>query len=110
MKKREGWHYPAEGDLPEEGIYVIGYFENMPWYDDRDDPKYKIVRLEKGISKKEREEMPNCERKYTYCAADEDGNNKKPYCWEEFGPATFNGQQCTAWHELPRFKNFTLKN
>lgn len=102
--KKNGWHDPNKGDLPKEGQYVIGYFKYKPWFDEDSDPKYKIVRLEKGISLEERENLPECERKYTFYGKDEGDNNLRPYRWKEFGPGDFFGQECVAWHEIPKFE------
>jgi hypothetical protein len=80
-----------------------------------------VVKLKKGISKEERERMKSgeiedpssgpyysafggadyCKRSSVVRAEDEDGNNLRPYNWEEFGLDSFFGQTITHWCELP---------
>ncbi len=81
----------------------------------------EYVKFQKGISKAEREQMrrgeidnPTVEgwgpisgytkykRSESYRAADEDGNNKKPYCWYVSSAGTnINGQDVTWWAYEP---------
>lgn len=90
--------------LPEEGKYVIGYYTGGN-HIDRSDPikvNYKIVSIRKGISREEREKLnPDDRRRITYESGDQDGNNRVPYHWETFGPASYFGQEISHWHPLP---------
>ena len=83
--------------------------------------KIEYVKFQKGISKAEREQMKRGEienpivkgwgpvsghveykRSDSYRAADEDGNNKKPYCWYvSSAGANINGQDVTWWAYEP---------
>lgn len=91
--------------LPDDGEYVLAYFGNQPWGDDNDvkgNRFWKVVRIQKGLSKKDRDLLPTSDpRKTCYHASDEDSNNRVPYNWEEFGPSSFFGQECMFWCELP---------
>ena len=112
----------ADDELPEEGKYVLGIHNKGNWYDskDQDHVNMVIVRLQKGISAQDREKMISGEiedtdegpyscgwssgyskRSSITKACDEDGNNKRPYNWETFGPSSFFGQDITHWLELP---------
>ena len=83
--------------------------------------RIEYVKFLKGISKAEREQMKHGEidnpivglwgpvsgyveskRSESYRAADEDGNNKKPYCWYvSSAGANINGQEITWWAKIP---------
>lgn len=93
------WHL-TEKELPPEGIPVLIYIPNRPWFQG-ENPKhirYKVAWLKKGISQKERKALSsNDERKYIITGSDEYGNNLKPYSFEEFGPDSFFGQEVKAW-------------
>lgn len=99
------WHL-TEKELPEEHKLVVAYIPNRPWHwNGKGDIHYKIVWLEKGISKKEREKLLTTDvRKNIYSSADEFENNKKPYCWNEFGPDQFFGQEVVAWAYFDEYK------
>lgn len=115
--------------LPEEGKYVIAKHNLGTWKDGKDPINVNtvIVKLEKGISKEERQKMKSGElpdyaypplwteadgykilkRSSVYIDADEWENNKVPYCWESFGIDKFFGQEITHWMpitELPEGK------
>ena len=100
--------------LPEEKEYV------MIWCGE-----CQIARIEKGISKEQREAMKRgelddpCEsgwalstgyftlkRSQAYKACDEQGNNSVPYCWyPNGGPMSWFGQNVTHWMPLPKPPN-----
>ncbi len=87
-------------DLPTEGKYVLAR-HNLGTLIDREDLKNVncvVVKLVKGISKAERELLPDDDsRKTRYTSADEHGNNLVPYYWTTFGPDSFFGQTITHW-------------
>lgn len=104
----------VEDRLPEEKEYV------MIWCGE-----CQIARIEKGISKEQREAMKRgelddpCESGWTlstgyftlkrsqaYKACDEQGNNRVPYCWyPNGGPMSWFGQNVTHWMPLPKPPN-----
>lgn len=108
--------------LPEENQYVLAHVTLTNW-GDKDDPTgnryWKVVKFTRGISMMEREQMkidspeipeshpsiPNMlvyrSRAYSFHNADEHGNNKVPYKWDEFGPGGYFGQDVDYWCELP---------
>lgn len=92
--------------LPKEGKYVLARHNLETWHDDDDQKNVNcvVVKLEKGISKQEREQMPECKRKRTIRGCDEHGNNKKPYRWKTFGSTDFFGQEIEYWMEIPKLK------
>ena len=96
---------PSE-KLPADNRYVLIYVPNRPWADENDPEGnrfWKVAKLVRGISVIEREQLPDYDvRKCTYRRGDEWGNNLQPYCWQEFGPGVFFGQEVTLWTELPR--------
>ena len=99
------WHL-TEKELPEENRLVIAYVPNRNWHwNGKGDIHYALVWLVKGISQQEREKLPlNDKRKNTIYSRDEYGNNLVPYCWEEFGPAHFYGQEVKAWAYIEEYK------
>lgn len=120
--------YYVNEKLPENGEYVLIHLLKNNWgskeglYGKR---YWKVAQFIKGISKEERNkmekgELPNpveigytcptppgiwrghgIKRSSVYTAADEDDNNKVPYCWEEFGTAKYFGQEVDIWGRLP---------
>lgn len=86
--------------LPPERKYVIGRYHARNW-GDNDDPENAgvvIVKLIKGLSKQERENLPDSDvRKFTFKAGDEDSNNLVPYIWATFGASKFFGQDIIEW-------------
>lgn len=100
MSIKLDWKYPEKGELPEEGKYVLIYVPSRPWSDkdDQDGIFYKVAKLSKGISEKERQLLPNnSKRKIQYTSADEFGNNLVPYHWYEFGSGSYFGQEVEKW-------------
>lgn len=99
------WHLTEE-ELPEEKRLVIAYVPARCWnWHGKGDIHYALVWLVKGISQQEREKMPlTNKRKYNIYSQDEYGNNLVPYCWEEFGPNYFFGQEVKAWAYFEEYK------
>jgi len=96
----------SEKDLPPEGKYVFGKHNRGTWHDDRDQKNVNtvVIILVKGISEKERKEMPECKRKNVWKFGDEEGNNTVPYEWDTFGLDSFFGESITHWMEIPDVK------
>jgi len=111
----------TEDRLPEEGKYVIAKHNRGTWYDsdDQENVNTVVVKLVRGISEKEREDMKGTDKDYqvrppedhgsykisglrsdTYKQGDEDGNNTVPWKWDSFGPDSFFGQSITHWMEI----------
>lgn len=92
--------------LPKDKTYVLVHVNRDNWID-RDDPKnvcFKVMKFVRGISKEERDTMPDCERKRWIRPEDEYGNNLKPYYWREFGPGSEFGQNVDYWMDLPELR------
>jgi hypothetical protein len=99
--------FDPKDKLPENNTYVLAFFPDSPWHDKsckNDEHKFRVVKFKKGISLEERAALPEGERKRSYYSEDEYGNNRVPYCWEEFGPGSFFGQECALWCYLPLLK------
>ena len=99
------WHLTKD-KLPEENRLVIIYVPDEPWsWHGKGDIHYKIAWLVRGLSKEDRKKLAKDDpRKNTYCNADEHGNNLVPYCWEEFGPDCYFGQEVKAWAYFDEFE------
>lgn len=117
----------TEDLLPEEGKYILGRHNRGIWHDSTDQKNVNcvVVKLVKGISEKEREDMKNgiipskkeigikydgdwnkpiyetSERWNIYKQEDERANNIVPYCWVILGPGHFFGQEITHWMPIP---------
>lgn len=108
----------SEKDLPPEGKYVIARHNRGTWHDsdDQENVNTVVVKLVRGISKKEREEIKGTDRDTqlkppedygfyklsglrsdNYQKGDEHGNNTVPWAWSTFGPDSFFGQTITHW-------------
>lgn len=85
--------------LPEHGQFVLAWAGNV-----HQPSMCTVVRFLTGISKVERKELEENgdKRAKQFYAEDEGGNNKRPYCWEEFGPMKWFGQDVTYWMPLPQ--------
>lgn len=109
--------------LPEEGKYVLARHNKETWNDSTDQSNVNcvVVKLVKGLSKKDRQLMKEgklpspkefgthyngnwdkpihteVERYNIYKSEDENGNNLVPYKWEMFGSYSFFGQSITHW-------------
>jgi hypothetical protein len=110
--------------LPEPGKYVIARHSLGTWHDsdDKENVNCVIVKLVMGLSAVDRQKMikgeiddptvdagwclseghTKCKRSRLYKSEDEEGNNKKNYKWEMFGPGSFNGQEITHWMPLSK--------
>jgi hypothetical protein len=94
----------VEDELPADNQYVLVHLTLDNWRD-RDDPdgnRYcKVAKFVRGLSIKERQLLPDSDqRKKTYRAGDEEGNNKFPYYWDTFGTSRYFGQDVDFWCEL----------
>lgn len=91
---------PVSERLPKDGetVYIYAWNCHMVHPDDH----YDVARFVRGISKEERKRLlaEGNERGRYYHAEDEDGNNKRPYCWLS-GPMTHFGQNVTHWMPKP---------
>lgn len=89
-----------EDELPPENKYVLIRHNKTNLFDsdDQDGVQFCVAAMRKGISIAERKQLgPTSIRARTYCGADEDGNNRKPYNFTMFGPGSFFGQEVTHW-------------
>jgi hypothetical protein len=109
----------VENSLPNEGDSVLVYLGNHI-----QSRKYDVVTFNKGISKKERQDMRegkienptiktyvgspsirwDSKRSSLTNSSDEEGNNQKPYSWQN-GPMRYFGQDVTYWMPLPNKPN-----
>lgn len=104
----------AKKRLPREGEYVLIHLTKDNWGDSSDEKGvyFKVAKLVKGISVTEREQMeagklPNPDHYFTggkktlrskvYCWGDEEGNNRVPFAWSEFGVSKYWGQEVDYW-------------
>ena len=97
-------HRP-EDQLPNDNQYVLIHLNISNWGDPHDpdgDRYWRVAKFCRGISKMEREAMPDSHpRKRTQRGCDEQSNNEKPDSWNEFGPSSHFGQNVDLWAELP---------
>lgn len=108
----------TESDLPPVGKYVIAKHNRGTWIDstDQENVNTVVVKLVRGISEKERQQMKGTDKDYqcsppedhgfykisglrsdTYKLGDEHGNNTVPWAWNTFGIDSFFGQSITHW-------------
>lgn len=92
--------------MPQEGKYILARHNRGTWHDstDQDNVNCVVVKLARGISKKERQtliELNHVSANY-FKACDEHGNNLVPYNWKSFGVDSFFGQDITHWMEIPK--------
>ena len=102
--------------LPQEGKYVLARHNRGTWHDSDDQANVNcvVVKLVKGLSKKDRQlmkdgKLPSAkeggnERYNIYKGEDEHGNNLVSYKWEMFGPDSFFGQTITQWMPIEPLK------
>tara|TARA_R110000851_G_scaffold9548_1_gene35496 strand:+ start:184 stop:489 length:306 start_codon:yes stop_codon:yes gene_type:complete len=92
--------------LPKNNQYVLIHLTYTNWLDDNDLDGcryWTVAKLVKGISQNDRDLLSDDDnRKGTILCGDEDGNNKRSYVWEEFGPSCHFGQDVDFWCELPK--------
>ena len=92
----------------EDNKYILGW-----------DGDYRIVKIEHGLSKEEREKMKSgeledpyvggwscsgyseCHRSSAYEFCDEDGNNLVPYAWSTNNGHNIFGKDIKFWKSLP---------
>lgn len=112
----------TKDQLPEPGKYVFAKHNRGTWHDstDQENVNTVVVKLVRGISMEEREQMKrgelpqtlergwclsdgwnDTERSRVYKSEDEYGNNLVPYYWDSFGPDSFFGQTITHWMPIP---------
>ena len=99
----------SKGQMPPADKYILIYVPDSPWIDSDDEHGvfWVVAKCVYGISAAERKALAKSDkwqdrdRAKRYRPEDEDGNNEKPYCFSEFGPASFFGQEVNAWCELP---------
>lgn len=99
----------SRGEFPQHGKYVLIFCGKFPWRSrDDDQGKYwRVAKFLRGISMAERSKMifsgdPQEKRRAKeYRPEDEYLGNLVPYCFREFGPASYFGQDIDAWAELP---------
>ena len=83
------WNNASE-TLPQDGERVLAW-----------DGNYHVVTFRRGISLKEREQLPDTdERKRTYYTYDEGCNNQRPYSWKGECHLEIFGQDIRAWASL----------
>lgn len=90
--------------LPKSGQWVCARYAGGNWggSEGEEDLRYwVVVRFKVGISKAERQALPEGDRKGTYYGADEAWNNERPYQWTTFGSLDLFGQDVDYWFELP---------
>ena len=95
--------------MPPDGKYVLIRVQARPWHSSTDNYGvfWKVAKCVYGISAAERERLSKSDicldqkRSKQYWPADEQGNNKKPYYFTEFGPGSFFGQEVDEGCELP---------
>lgn len=96
--------YPDKGQLPENNTYVLCHHTRGTWRDSTDQAgcEWVVLKFIKGLSAEDRNKLPeNDDRKKRWSKEDEGFNNLKPYCWQEFGPDCFFGQDIDKWCHLP---------
>ena len=98
-------HIISNGDLPENNQYVLVRLTKDNW-GDQDDPNgnryYRVVKFKLGLTLEARKQLPDHHHsKDTYGSSDEGFNNTCGYCWDEFGPSKFFGQEVDIWYDLP---------
>lgn len=100
LREQTRW-IPCSEKLPDEEKWVIGYINNI--HDGIGAPNMCVVKIEKGISKKEREMLKKLKdpRANLFYNCDEYGNNLVPYAWNTWGPGKYFGQEIVAWREAP---------
>lgn len=95
--------------LPENKTYVLIHLKKDNWKDqsanNENGAYWAVAKFVRGISKEERNQLTDSDRKNMYGPHDEHGNNEKPYCWLEFGPGMYFGQDVDYWSYLPKVPN-----
>ncbi len=89
--------------LPPDRTYVLVHYTGGNWHDKDHQAgcEWKVAKFIRGISKATRAAMFESDRKAMYYSEDEQGNNQKPYCWDEFGSGKLFGQDVDFWALLP---------
>lgn len=85
---------PVTEMLPEDGQKVLIYDGNAEQWK----PSVNVARFRKGKTKEELAKIHYA----CISGADEDGNNKRPYCWDStHSHMSWFGQYVTHWMPLP---------
>lgn len=89
----------TEDMLPPYGKYVLARHNRGSWVDreDQDNVNCVVVKLVKGRTHDEVWAQDPVVLKF----ADQEGNNQRPYAWDEFGPDSYFGQDITHWMVIP---------
>lgn len=91
--------------LPPDLTWVVAHYVGDNWIDTKTinpgGQYWKVVRFERGLSQRDRDALPDCERRRTHKAQDVGFNNEVPYYWDEFGPGKLFGQDVDMWFHLP---------
>ena len=85
--------------LPEDGQAVLVRYKGDNWWSDHklaDGSLHKQWRWQAArfVRGRTAEEVA---RDNVISIADQHGNNRVPYCWDEFGPGRLFGQDVTHW-------------
>ena len=93
---------PVSADSLPDGKWVLGYINNI--HDGIGAPHMCVVKIRKGISKKERARLEKLKdpRAHVFFYYDEWGNNLVPYAWDTWGSGDYFGQEVVAWMPLPK--------
>ncbi len=83
--------------LPNDGAWVLIYAPGRPWDAPGSGGRHllRVVQFERGRVVEDDEDPP-----LPIGSCDQDGNNLRPYCWTEFGPTNFDGQEATHWASI----------
>ena len=116
MQKGERMEWiSVKDELPNNGEYVLCYFENAPWISSDIRYKLRVARFRKGISMAERQQMKAgitddhdvvysngidgryvTKRSKVYSAEDEQNSNSYGYIWDIHGN-TYAAYYVTRW-------------
>lgn len=101
-------NFISEGQFPKHDQYVLARVLKDNWGDTcpLENFYWKVVKFQKGISEKERSELPSdSQRKKKYKGCDVSGNNLVPWNWSEFGLGKYFGQEVDAWVSLDEIQH-----
>ena len=86
-------------ELPPEGKYVlVRHNRGNRISEDQENVNCVVAMIDMGMSMEDRNKLdPDSDEARTFRSADEHGNNKRPYCFDVFGPGSFNGQEIICW-------------
>lgn len=90
--------------LPPDNTYVLVHYAGKNYRDSHHQfgCECRVMKFVRGLSVEQRKKLPkNHHDKNAYSFADEWGNNKNAYAWEEFGPSKYYSQDVDYWMPLP---------